>query len=395
MRPLLCLCMMVRDEAKTIRKTIESVRHVIDRWVVLDTGSTDGTQDIVRDAFGKMPGQLYEEPFVDYATTRNRVLDLADCVDPPLFTLMLSADETVENPKYLAQFLEEMKDAPDGAYCVTMVNGTQQWPYTRVLRTDAKWRYQGTIQEHPVGPNGEVDAAVIPNVRVVFRESDLARKQKRLREVDLPLLTKIAEDTSKPYDERARAMYYLGDTHAMLAADMPRGADGRPDPRSAWFTHNMMAMSYYWRYVLIADDEKNTVTDRAKASRAHFLYYHIADKMGFYAPTELAVRLEALTHIAPKLAEARWLLAEVSAQVDVRQGLFHALEAAKVAREVLANPPPHEAIDTRVEWLSLRLAAACAKQMGQGTQATDLAKRGLAAGGPVEAFEGFGVEATL
>jgi hypothetical protein len=223
-------------------------------------------------------------------------------------------------------------------------------------------------------------------VRVIFSEGDLERKRKRLRERDLPLLERTATDESKSYDDRARAMYYLAETHAMIAADHPEAKTR--SMKSAWLTHNMIAMSYFWRYAAIAEDPAHAAADRAKAMRGYFLYYHIADKIGFFAPEELMGRVKMLAEAAPKLAEAHYLLASLSARVDVRLGLHNALEAAKVAAEVKANPPKHEAYDTRVEWLSLRLAAQCAKETDSHSQARDLAKRGIAAGGPSEAFAG-------
>lgn len=69
------------------------------------------------------PGQLYEEPFVDYGATRNRILDLCRDAVNPIFTLMLSADEQVRNPQVMRQFLESQRHSfgvMHGAYPVVM-----------------------------------------------------------------------------------------------------------------------------------------------------------------------------------------------------------------------------------------------------------------------------------
>ena len=52
----ICLCMIVKNEATVIRRCLDSVRPIIDHWIVVDTGSTDGTQDIVRAHFRDLPG---------------------------------------------------------------------------------------------------------------------------------------------------------------------------------------------------------------------------------------------------------------------------------------------------------------------------------------------------
>jgi glycosyltransferase involved in cell wall biosynthesis len=47
----LCLNMIVKNEAHVIRRCLDSVRAYVSHWVIVDTGSTDGTQDIVRSHF--------------------------------------------------------------------------------------------------------------------------------------------------------------------------------------------------------------------------------------------------------------------------------------------------------------------------------------------------------
>src|SRR6185436_6221997 len=73
-RPLLGLVMIVKDEATRINAVLASYRPYIDAWTILDTGSTDGTQDLVKRALEGIPGRLFEEPFVDFAASRNRAL---------------------------------------------------------------------------------------------------------------------------------------------------------------------------------------------------------------------------------------------------------------------------------------------------------------------------------
>jgi len=44
-QPTICLTMIVKNEAQVIRRCIDSVRRFISYWVIVDTGSTDGTQE--------------------------------------------------------------------------------------------------------------------------------------------------------------------------------------------------------------------------------------------------------------------------------------------------------------------------------------------------------------
>src|SRR5579871_1464094 len=92
----ICLNMIVKNEAHVIRRCLASVCPVIDCWVIVDTGSTDGTQQIVRDFFAArgIPGQLHERPWVDFAHNRSEALDLAKSEAD--YSLIIDADDTLE-----------------------------------------------------------------------------------------------------------------------------------------------------------------------------------------------------------------------------------------------------------------------------------------------------------
>src|ERR1700733_3920461 len=44
----ICLNMIVKDESRIIKRCLDSVKPFIDYWVIVDTGSKDGTQKIIK-----------------------------------------------------------------------------------------------------------------------------------------------------------------------------------------------------------------------------------------------------------------------------------------------------------------------------------------------------------
>ena len=48
MNKTICLGMIVKDEEGNIKKTLESVKSVIDYWVIIDTASTDKTKELIK-----------------------------------------------------------------------------------------------------------------------------------------------------------------------------------------------------------------------------------------------------------------------------------------------------------------------------------------------------------
>lgn len=380
-KPLVAFAAIVKDEAANFRKTLESVVGVVDLVVVLDTGSTDGTQDVVR-AFAKdhldLPTYLYEEPFVDFSVSRNRALETAEAFHP-VFTLMLSGDEvlTEESRKPLRAWFERAGDIDTdvGAYCVEMMSGTQTWPFPRVLRVGGGWRYEDDVHETPQGPNGELvdpDHTTILGVRVIHAASDPERRAKRAREYDLPRLEKRVADKTASLDKRAQAIWFLAQTYEALADVEPR------EPGGEWLSLKMQAMALYWRRGELGFDP-------VKSHYAIFRYLNVAESIGFYNDRELVNRLEPLVHLEPRQPEIRYMLAAHASKIDARKGAYLALEAAKVAREARERPT-HMPTDVRCEWLSLRIAAECAKVLGSAGRAREAALRALEVGGPREVF---------
>src|SRR5690242_19150411 len=73
----ICLNMIVKNESAVIRRCIDSVRPLIDYWVIVDTGSTDGTQKIIKNHLKDIPGELYQRPWKNFEHNRNEALTLA------------------------------------------------------------------------------------------------------------------------------------------------------------------------------------------------------------------------------------------------------------------------------------------------------------------------------
>ena len=76
-QPTVCLNMIVKDESAVIERCLNSVKEHIDYWVIVDTGSTDGTQEIIQRTLKDIPGILYARPWVDFAHNRNEALQFA------------------------------------------------------------------------------------------------------------------------------------------------------------------------------------------------------------------------------------------------------------------------------------------------------------------------------
>src|SRR5580692_7710276 len=93
-RPTVCLNMIVKNESKVICRCLESVKPLIDYWVIVDTGSKDGTQEIIKKFMKDIPGELHECPWVNFAHNRNEALSLAK--KKADYLLFIDADDKLE-----------------------------------------------------------------------------------------------------------------------------------------------------------------------------------------------------------------------------------------------------------------------------------------------------------
>jgi glycosyltransferase involved in cell wall biosynthesis len=131
--------MIVRQEARILEKCLASVLPVIDTWCIVDTGSTDGTQDIIRSFFASkgIPGELHERPWVNFSHNRNQALELARAKAD--YLLLVDADAYLQ--------VGARKPASADAYMMTIRHGDTVWSRLGVVATRKPWVWRGVVHE--------------------------------------------------------------------------------------------------------------------------------------------------------------------------------------------------------------------------------------------------------
>jgi tetratricopeptide (TPR) repeat protein len=181
--------------------------------MILDTGSTDDTRDIVRRAMEGTPGELNEAPFVDFATTRNHALDLSG--DATEFVVWLDADDEVIGGQHLRSFLQKEQDArgPDREAYYVRVEAGIRFDSARVFRSRAGWRFKGAVHEVLCHPNRPPPQHRVPNALIRHVPTRVSAERSRKRwERDIVLLSRALEQD--PSD--SRSAFYLAQTYVWL-----------------------------------------------------------------------------------------------------------------------------------------------------------------------------------
>lgn len=390
MRPLLAACLIVKNEAHSIRATLESLKGAVDIVAVLDTGPADDeTASAARGSFAEfgLDGWVYHNRFIDFSEARNLARGLAETwgilrygdtgtalsgKESPAFTLTFSADESLTGGEALRAFLDAHRDSGADCFNVLVVNhddGTS-YPSPRITRTGSAWRYEGVVHEQLVHPTlSAADAPVIPGVIIDHRASDPERRQRRLREFDLPALEKAVREGTR--ERRLLDLFFLAQTHENIAA-----TEDRSVPGGAFLHHATQAMARYMERVEGGGDpdERNL---------AYFRYLNIACLLGVHDNRSAAENYAALAQRWP-FPEAVFKAAVHVARIDPFKGREFAVAAARVARDAVTTPP-RLPTNPSMQWRAQLLAAACAKAVGAVDMAREHGEAAAAAGAPRDA----------
>ena len=200
--------MIVKNESHIIKECFDSLYDQIDYWVIVDTGSTDGTQELIKTYFAEkgIPGELHERPWVSFGHNRTEALEL--CNGKTDYIFMIDADDFVEGklPR------DQIKDA-DG-YAVLMGRMDFSWWRTQIFKANDNWRYVGVLHEYPTVEDGRIPniQRLEGNYRVVART--LGARNKDINPIekykkDAELLEKALVDEP----ENIRYQFYLAQSY--------------------------------------------------------------------------------------------------------------------------------------------------------------------------------------
>jgi glycosyltransferase involved in cell wall biosynthesis len=169
----ICLSMIVKNESAVIERCLRSVRPYIHAWAIADTGSSDGTQELIQKSLHDLPGELIQRPWVDFATNRNQALELAAKFGD--FALIIDADEVIEAEP---DFSWPRLDAP--GYMLELIYGDTRYRRVALPALNLDWIWRGVLHEALVSAHA-AQAKFLPGLRIrVF--TDGARSQQSQEE---------------------------------------------------------------------------------------------------------------------------------------------------------------------------------------------------------------------
>jgi len=220
--PLLVIVLMVKNEAHIERQepvVIETLKPYveagIDAYLIFDTGSTDTTIEVTQDYFnqkGIARGFITQEPFIDFATSRNRALELAQEKFPnACFMLMPDAEWYMHNVEGLIEFCKkEAKNIHIDTYTIRTISSSHDYTQQRLIRCGSGAKFIYPVHECI----NSYSMAKVPNdIWFEFRRSPQGNTRSAERwKRDLGLLKKAFKENPKD----SRVVFYLAQTYYCL-----------------------------------------------------------------------------------------------------------------------------------------------------------------------------------
>ncbi len=210
---LITAVLMIKNEAHVIAETLQSLIPCFKNIFILDTGSSDDTVNITKTFFTthNIQGYIAEEAFIDFATSRNRALQLAREQFPDtVFFLMLDAEWYLHHPEALIAFCEQEAAKTTSLYLLKIKMGSLDFTTARLLRASASITFKGVVHEVPDIPAYiQVPAPCYIEVKASHQGQE---KSKQRWKRDAELLIKSYE--VNPQD--VRSVFYLAQTYHCL-----------------------------------------------------------------------------------------------------------------------------------------------------------------------------------
>uniref|UniRef100_UPI0025CEFAC4 glycosyltransferase n=1 Tax=Mycolicibacterium sp. TaxID=2320850 RepID=UPI0025CEFAC4 len=175
----------------------------ISAWCIVDTGSEDGTQDIIRAHMARLgiPGELFERPWKNFGHNRSEALELA--AGRADYIWIVDADDLVIGTPDFSQLNADSCELRYGP-----ADGFTYWRQ-QIFRDGLPWRYGGVVHEfiqcdQPFQIQRLLGDYHLESRRLGGRNLD---PQKYARDRDL-LLAEVERDT-----EDSRSVFYLAQSY--------------------------------------------------------------------------------------------------------------------------------------------------------------------------------------
>lgn len=222
---LVAVMMLKNERPRLEQTTLKSIKDYVSQMICYDTGSTDGTQDLLR-TFCKdndIRLDLKEGPFVNFSASRNVLLDYCDEVlTEKKFLLQLDAHDELQNGDKLVDYIKTFNGTFSGFYLTQRWysgNAIDSYYNVRLVISHNKWRYKQVVHEYIMCE--DLEKKIRPDSEVVYRLEGVYLYQDRTADNESSI-KRFTRDKVMLYNEYvkdptdSRVIFYLAQTCSCL-----------------------------------------------------------------------------------------------------------------------------------------------------------------------------------
>jgi tetratricopeptide (TPR) repeat protein len=210
-RTNICLNMIVKNEAKVLPRLFRSLKDYIDYYVIVDTGSTDDTIELIRremTGYG-IDGEVHERPWTNFGVNRQQALELALAANKTDWLLFIDADEElgVSDPR----FYEKLE--PGVSYEIEKHQRELRYAVPHLLNVrSARYRWAGPVHNYLVVEE-EKRRELRKDVWIVYHHAEGAKSHAVTQEEKFSRDAKLLEEELAKNPNDARSQFYLGQSY--------------------------------------------------------------------------------------------------------------------------------------------------------------------------------------
>ena len=200
--------MIVKNESAIIERCLDAAKPILDYVFICDTGSSDGTQDLILNWLEKnnMEGKVFEEVFQNFGHNRTSAFNKAREAYPEAdYIFLMDADERLEVlPKFNKDTLS--KDS----YTSMQYSTTLKYWNKRLLKSSLNWECVGVTHEYWDSESKE-DSEKLPTL-IVNDLGDGGSKTDKFARDERLLLEGLSDADLLPNLQK-RYLFYLANTY--------------------------------------------------------------------------------------------------------------------------------------------------------------------------------------
>lgn len=208
----ICLNMIVKNETPVLARLFESLKDIISYYIIVDTGSTDGTPAFIKEWMDNVgiEGEVYAHDWVNFGHNRNQALQYAYQSNKTDWVLFIDADEELgfSDPLFYQQLISGV------SYSLEKHHNELRYLLPNLIDIrQTRWQWFGVVHEYLEFIDGSDARDVMASVWIIYHEGEGARSRGISDQQKFLGDARLLEAELKKHPKDSRSCFYLAQSY--------------------------------------------------------------------------------------------------------------------------------------------------------------------------------------